>query len=65
MGNKTPLLKQQYTSNLFGLQKVLRFKILLHELDGVIVGVNENGELEVNIEGNVRSFKNKEISFLL
>jgi BirA family biotin operon repressor/biotin-[acetyl-CoA-carboxylase] ligase len=65
VGNKTPLLKQQYTSNLFGLQKVLRFKTLLHELDGVIVGVNENGELEVNIEGNVRSFKNKEISFLL
>jgi len=44
---------------------VLRFKSLDDEFDGVIEGVNVNGELEINVSGKVRSFKNKEISFLL
>jgi hypothetical protein len=58
-------IKQEYLKHLFGLQKVLRFKSLDDEFDGVIEGVNVNGELEINVSGKVRSFKNKEISFLL
>ena len=62
---KAPFIKQEYLKHLFGLQKVLRFKSLDDEFDGVIEGVNVNGELEINVSGKVRSFKNKEISFLL
>jgi BirA family biotin operon repressor/biotin-[acetyl-CoA-carboxylase] ligase len=62
---KAPFIKQEYLKHLFGLQKLQRFKLLDHEFDGVIEGVNEHGELEINVSGELKSFKNKEISFLL
>ena len=62
---KAPFIKQEYLKHLFGLQKLQRFKSLDHEFDGVIEGVNEHGELEINVSGELKSFKNKEISFLL
>ena len=62
---KAPFIKQEYLKYFFGLQKVLRFKSSDHEFDGVSEGVNEHGELEINVSGELKSFKNKEISFLL
>jgi BirA family biotin operon repressor/biotin-[acetyl-CoA-carboxylase] ligase len=61
---KAPFVKQEYLKHLFGLQKSQRFKSFEHEFDGVIEGVNEHGELEINVSGELKSFKNKEISFL-
>jgi len=61
---KAPFVKQEYLKHLFGLQKSKRFKSFEHEFDGVIEGVNEHGELEINVSGELKSFKNKEISFL-
>ena len=60
-----PFIKQEYLKYFFGFQKLQRFKSSDHEFDGVIEGVNEHGELEINVSGELKSFKNKEISFLL
>jgi biotin-(acetyl-CoA carboxylase) ligase len=47
------------------LKKNHRFKSEDQEFEGVIVGVNDRGELEINILGEIKTFKNKEISFLM
>lgn len=58
-------LKTQYLNHLYGYQKLLRFKILSGEVEGTITGVNDRGELEVELQGKVETFRNKELSFLL
>ena len=58
-------IKTQYLNHLFGYQKLLRFKIWSGEVVGTINGVNDRGELEVELQGKVETFANKEISFLL
>ena len=65
VGSDHQSLKLVYLEQLYGLNKNHRFNSEDHEFEGVIVGVNERGELEINILGEIRAFKNKEISFLM
>lgn len=58
-------LKTQYLNHLYGYQKLLRFKICSGEVEGTITGVNDRGELEVELQGKVETFRNKDLSFLL
>ena len=64
VGGDHKTLKIEYLKQLYGLKKNHRFKTQGHEFEGVIVGVNDFGELEVNVLGEIRTFKNKVISFL-
>ena len=65
VGDDHKTLKLEYLKQLYGLNKNHRFKSQDHEFEGVIVGVNDFGELEINMLGKKRTFKNKEISFLM
>ena len=65
VGGDHQALKLVYLKKLYGLEKNHRFKSQDQEFEGVIVGVNDFGDLEINILGEIRSFKNKEISFLM
>ena len=65
VGSDHQSLKLVYLTLLYGLNKNHSFKSQDHEFQGVIVGVNDFGELEINILGEIRTFKNKEISFLM
>jgi BirA family biotin operon repressor/biotin-[acetyl-CoA-carboxylase] ligase len=64
VGGNHQTLKLVYLNQLYGLNKNHSFKSQDHEFEGVIVGVNDFGELEINMLGEIRAFKNKEISFL-
>jgi BirA family biotin operon repressor/biotin-[acetyl-CoA-carboxylase] ligase len=65
VGDDHKTLKLEYLKWLYGLNKNYRFKSQDHEFEGGIVGVNDFGELEINVLGEKRTFKNKEISFLM
>ena len=65
VGDDHKILKLEYLKRLYGLNKNHRFKSQDQEFEGVIVGVNDFGELEINMLGEKRTFKNKEISFLM
>ena len=65
VGGDHKTLKLEYLKGLYGLNKNYRFKSQDQEFEGVIVGVNDCGELEINMLGEIRTFKNKEISFLM
>jgi BirA family biotin operon repressor/biotin-[acetyl-CoA-carboxylase] ligase len=65
VGDDHKTLKLEYLKWLYGLNKNHRFKSQDHEFEGGIVGVNDFGELEINVLGEKRTFKNKEISFLI
>ena len=55
-------LKSGYLENLFGIGEPQTFISNGKEFEGIIEGVNENGELKVSDNGNTSSFKLKEIS---
>jgi BirA family biotin operon repressor/biotin-[acetyl-CoA-carboxylase] ligase len=55
-------LESEYLENLFGFGKTQTFISNENEFEGIIEGVNENGELKVSNKGNVSSFKFKEIA---
>ena len=65
VGGDHQALKLVYLNLLYGLNTIHRFQSQSQEFEGVIVGVNDFGDLEINIFGEIRSFKNKEISFLM
>lgn len=65
VGGDHKTLKLEYLNQLYGLNKNHRFKSQDQEFEGVIVGVNDFGELEINMLSEIRAFKNKEISFLM
>lgn len=65
VGGDHQTLKLVYLKQLYGLNAIHRFQSQSQEFEGVIVGVNDFGDLEINILGEIRSFKNKEISFLM
>ena len=65
VGGDHKTLKLEYLKGLYGLNKNYRFKSQDQEFEGGIVGVNDFGELEINVLGEKRTFKNKEISFLM
>ena len=65
VGGDHQTLKLVYLKQLYGLNKNHSFKSQDQEFEGVIVGVNDCGELEINMLGEIRTFKNKEISFLM
>jgi len=65
VGGDHKTLKLEYLNQLYGLNKNHRFKSQDQEFEGVIVCVNDFGELEINVLGEKRTFKNKEISFLM
>ena len=65
VGSDHQRLKSVYLEQLYGLRKNHRFKSEDQEFEGIIVGVNDRGELEINILGEIKTFKNKEISFLM
>lgn len=65
VGGDHQALKLVYLNQLYGLNAIHRFQSQSQEFEGVIVGVNDFGDLEINILGEIRSFKNKEISFLM
>lgn len=65
VGGNHQTLKLVYLKQLHGLNMNHRFKSQDQEFDGVIVGVTDCGELIINVLGEIRSFKNKEISFLM
>ena len=65
VGGDHQALKLVYLNQLYGLNAIHRFQSLDQEFEGIIVGVNDFGDIEINILGEIRSFKNKEISFLM
>ena len=58
-------IKLVYLNLLYGINTIHRFQSQDQEFEGIIVGVNDFGDLEINVLGEIRSFKNKEISFLM
>ncbi len=65
VGGDHQALKLVYLNQLYGLNTIHRFQSQDQEFEGIIVGVNDFGDIEINILGEIRSFKNKEISFLM
>ena len=64
VGSADQTLKLLYLKQLYGFKKNHRFKSQDEEFEGIIVDVNDRGELEINILGEIKAFKNKEISFV-
>lgn len=58
-------LKNEYLKNLFGLGEQRTFVSNDQQFQGVIQNVNENGELVVTVNDNLRSYSLKEINFIL
>lgn len=65
VGGDHQTLKLVYLNLLYGINTIHRFQSQDQEFEGIIVGVNDFGDLEINVLGEIRSFKNKEISFLM
>ena len=65
VGGDHQALKLVYLNLLYGINTIHRFQSQDQEFEGIIVGVNDFGDLEINVLGEIRSFKNKEISFLM
>ncbi|MEO9532103.1 MAG: biotin--[acetyl-CoA-carboxylase] ligase [Crocinitomicaceae bacterium] len=58
------LLKDRYYENLLGLNEIRQFEDHSGEFAGTIVGVHENGRLQVSVSGEIRSYDLKEVKFL-
>jgi BirA family biotin operon repressor/biotin-[acetyl-CoA-carboxylase] ligase len=58
-------LKSEYLETLFGLDETRSFISNDRSFEGVIKGVNDNGELIIASSGNTNSFNLKEVSFVL
>ena len=65
VGKNNALIKKDYLQQLFGFQTLMRFEALGQEFEGTIIGVNHRGELEMYVQDEIKTFRNKEISFLL
>ena len=65
VGVDNQTLKLVYLNQLYGWNMIHRFQLKGQEFEGIIVGVNDRGELEINMLGEIKAFKNKEISFLM
>lgn len=61
---KTDLIHQEYIKHLYKLNEIHRFSIGGEEKEGTIKGVDQNGRLEIFIEGEIRKYNFKEIAFL-
>lgn len=61
---KKSQIKLQYLKSLYKLNTVSRFKTQSGDFFGKIVNVDEDGKLSVEIEGIIKKFLFKEISFL-
>ena len=62
---KMELIDEAYLGNLYGFDEELLFTVAGNKVRGTIVGVTERGLLEVSINGERRSFANKEITFII
>ncbi|MBP6090879.1 MAG: biotin--[acetyl-CoA-carboxylase] ligase [Crocinitomicaceae bacterium] len=62
---QSPKLKAEYLENLFRIHQRSAFKIGEMEIEGTITGIDENGLLIVEINGEKELFDLKEISFIL
>lgn len=56
-------VKERYDKKLWKINEVVRFKIANSYLKGVVVGTNIDGNLLVQCEGEILTFRNGEISF--
>jgi BirA family biotin operon repressor/biotin-[acetyl-CoA-carboxylase] ligase len=57
-------LKNSYLDHLFGLNKQRFFKNESGEFEGKIIGVDDSGQLLIELNGKQKAFQNKEIQFL-
>ncbi|MBB6611230.1 biotin--[acetyl-CoA-carboxylase] ligase [Pontibacter sp. Tf4] len=62
---KLARLKYEYLQNLYRYQEEHLFRVNGQTLAGSIVGVNEDGQLGVTIDGELRFFGFKEIAFVI
>ena len=62
---QSPKLKAEYLENMFRIHQLSGFKIGEIEIEGTIIGVDENGLLIVEVKGEKKTFNLKEISFIL
>ena len=62
---QSPKLKAEYLVNMFRIHELSGFKIGEIEIEGTIIGVDENGLLIVEVKGEKKTFNLKEISFIL
>ncbi len=62
--NKMAGLKSEYLEQLFAMGVVRNFRREDELFAGSITGVNDHGELEILVDGDVRTFRVKEITFV-
>lgn len=60
----TDLLIKDYIKNLYRINAIHKFRINDFEVDGEIVGVDDNGFLKVIIDGELRKYNFKEIAYI-
>ena len=65
ISQQSPKLKAEYLENMFRIHQLSGFKIGEIEIEGTIIGVDENGLLIVEVKGEKKTFNLKEISFIL
>lgn len=58
-------LKAEYLKRMFGKDEMKNFLVEENKVKGIIRDVDDSGRLMVEIDGAVKSFNNKEISFIL
>jgi len=62
--NPEELLKM-YNASLYKLNKQISFSKNSEMYTGKLVGVNESGQIEIEVKNNIQKFKHKEIEFIL
>ena len=62
---KTAKLKYEYLQSLYRYQETYTYRVGNELVDGMIMGVNEEGQLAVQIEGQLHYFGFKEIAFVI
>ncbi len=61
---KFEVLNTDYTTKLFRLNELHLFKIDEQDMEGIIIGVDKNGRLQLEINNSIREFDLKEITFI-
>ena len=65
IGKRFQALTDFYMKHLYRLNEPHFFKVNFEKVGGTIVGVNHKGKLIVLIEGEFKTFMNKEIEYLI
>jgi len=58
-------LNKDYLEQLFRLNKLAKYEIKNHIIEGEIVGVTKLGKLQINIDGLIQKFDLKEVKFVI